>query len=63
MKKESKLDAKAIGTAAGHATAVVGTFSDDIVRIVAPTATALSTAGRIALTAATIGIGILISAG
>ncbi|CAF4284436.1 unnamed protein product [Rotaria sp. Silwood2] len=63
MKKESKLDAKAIGTAAGHATAVVGTFSDDIVRIAAPTATALSTAGRIALTAATIGIGVLISAG
>ncbi|CAF4812901.1 unnamed protein product, partial [Rotaria sp. Silwood2] len=27
MKKESKLDAKAIGTAAGHATTVVGTFS------------------------------------
>ncbi|CAF1390741.1 unnamed protein product [Rotaria sordida] len=54
IKKDSKLDAKAIGTAAGYATAVVGTFSDDIVRIAAPTATALSTAGRIVLTAATI---------
>ncbi|CAF4019475.1 unnamed protein product [Rotaria sordida] len=63
IKKDSKLDAKAIGTAAGYATAVVGTFSDDIVRIAAPTATALSTAGRIVLTAATIGVGVLISAG
>ncbi|CAF4437017.1 unnamed protein product, partial [Rotaria sp. Silwood2] len=62
-KKELKLDAKAIGTAAGYTTAVVGTFGDDIVRIAAPTATAFSTAGRIALTAATIGIGVLISAG
>ncbi|CAF3703825.1 unnamed protein product [Rotaria sp. Silwood1] len=61
-KKKPKFDAKAIGTVAGHTTAVVGTFSDDIVRIAAPTATALSTAGRIVLTAATIGIGWPISA-
>ncbi|CAF3766027.1 unnamed protein product [Rotaria sp. Silwood1] len=51
---------KAVGTAAiaGGAAA-----TDDIVRAVASAATALSGAARIALTAATLGVGIAISAG
>jgi hypothetical protein len=59
----SKLDAKWVGRTAGVALVVGGGFTDDILRVAAPAATAMSGAARAVLTVATIGIGVVISAG
>jgi GTPase SAR1 family protein len=63
LQNNSKFDAKWIGRTAGTVLVVGGGFTDDIVRVVAPTVTVLSGAARAVLTAATIGIGLIISAG
>lgn len=59
----SKLDARWLGRAAGTVLLVGGGFTEDILRVAAPAATALSGAARVAFTVATIGIGVVISAG
>jgi hypothetical protein len=60
----SKLDTRWVGRATGTAFVVGGAaFTDDILRVAAPAATALSGAARVAFTVATIGIGVVISAG
>jgi len=59
----SKLDAKWVGRVAGTALVVSSGFADDIVRVAAPAATVLSGAARVAFTVATLGIGLVISAG
>ncbi|UJR15122.1 hypothetical protein I4U23_002087 [Adineta vaga] len=63
LQRNSKFDAKWIGRTAGTALVVGGGFTEDIIRVAVPAATALSGAARAALTVATIGIGIVISAG
>jgi hypothetical protein len=63
VQNNSKLDARWVGRAAGTALVVGGGFTEDIVRVVAPTITIVSGAARAVLTVATIGIGIIISAG
>jgi hypothetical protein len=60
---KSKLDAKWVGRTAGTALIVGGALTDDVLRVAAPTAVALSGAARVAFTVATIGIGLIISAG
>lgn len=59
----SKFDAKWLGRAAGTAFIVGGSLTDDVLRIAGPTAVAVSGAARVAFTVATIGIGVIISAG
>ncbi|CAF2007151.1 unnamed protein product [Rotaria magnacalcarata] len=59
-KSSAKMVGKAVGAAAGAGGAAA---ADDIVRTIAPISTALSGAARIAATAATFGIGIVISVG
>ena len=59
----SKLDAKWVGRAAGTALIVGGSLTDDVLRVAGPTAVALSGAARVAFTVATIGVGVIISAG
>jgi hypothetical protein len=63
LQNNSKIDAKWVGTAAGAALLVGGRFTDDILRVAAPTVTIASGAARATLTVATIGVGVLISAG
>ena len=63
LQNNSKFDAKWIGRTAGTVLVVGGGLTDDIVRVVAPTVTVLSGAARAVLTAATLGIGLIISAG
>ncbi|CAF2985262.1 unnamed protein product [Rotaria sp. Silwood2] len=62
-KTDSEVSARTIGTVTGHTAAVVGSFSDDIIRIVAPATTTVSRVASVTFTVATIGIGVVISAG
>ena len=63
VQTNSKFDAKWLGRTAGTAFIVGGTLTDDVLRVVGPTAVAVSGAARVAFTVATIGIGVIISAG
>jgi GTPase SAR1 family protein len=60
---KSKLDAKWVGRTAGTALIVGGALTDDVLRVAAPTAVALSGAARVVFSVATIGLGLVISAG
>ncbi len=61
--RKLELDAKWVGSTAGAALIVGGALTDDVLRVAAPTAVAISGAARVAFTVATIGIGLIISAG
>jgi energy-coupling factor transporter ATP-binding protein EcfA2 len=60
---DSKLDTKWVGRAAGTALLVSGGFTDEILQAAAPVAIAASGAARAVFTVATIGIGVVITAG
>ena len=63
LQNNSKLDAKWVGRAAGTALVVGSGFTDEILRVAAPSVTIASGAARATLTVATIGVGVLISVG
>jgi hypothetical protein len=62
MKSKSKSKNGSMGAAVGGAFMASAPFSDDIIRIAAPTAVVLTGGARIALTATTAVIGVVISA-
>ena len=63
LQSNSKIDTKWLGRTAGTALVVSSGFAEDILRVALPAATAASGAARVAFTVATVGIGVVISAG
>ena len=59
----SEFDPRAIVTVGGTGLIVAANFTGDLVRVAAPTATAISSVARVAFTVATIGVGAILTAG
>lgn len=62
-KKNLEFDGTQFARAGATGLIIAANFGDDVVRLVAPAAMAGSTAARVAFTAATLGVGLVLSAG